>query len=148
MTINKSQGQTLSRVGLYLPRPLFRHGQLYVVISRVKTKRRLKILILDEDGNVTNTTKNIVYKEIFETLLTKKQIVGILFIIFNSDFNLFVCINIDELTYLFVSSSIFIFQSIATCVLDQSKIIVKMQVLEGRQCYKKDCILLHCQNKH
>ena len=72
MTINKSQGQTLSRVGLYLPRPLFRHGQLYVVISRVKTKRRLKILILDEDGNVTNTTKNIVYKEIFETLLTKK----------------------------------------------------------------------------
>jgi len=68
MTINKSQGQTLSRVGLYLPQPVFTHGQLYVAISRVKTKRGLKIFILDEDGNVTNTTKNVVYKEIFETL--------------------------------------------------------------------------------
>ena len=68
MTINKGQGQTLSRVGLYLPQPVFTHGQLYVAISRGKTKRGLKILILDEDGNVTNTTKNVMYKEIFETL--------------------------------------------------------------------------------
>ncbi|XP_027938803.1 ATP-dependent DNA helicase RRM3-like [Vigna unguiculata] len=68
MMINKSQGQTLSRVGLYLPQPVLTHGQLYVAISRVKTKRGLKILILDENGNITNTTKNVVYKEIFETL--------------------------------------------------------------------------------
>ena len=68
MTINKSKGQTLSRVGLYLPRPVFTHGQLHVAISRVKTKRGMKILILDKDGNVTNTAKNVVYKEIFETL--------------------------------------------------------------------------------
>ena len=65
MTINKSQGQSLSKVGLYLPRPVFTHGQLYVVVSRVKTKTGLKILILDEDGNVLDNTKNVVYKEIF-----------------------------------------------------------------------------------
>ena len=68
MTINKSQGQTLFRIRLYLPCLVFTHGQLYVAISRVKTKRGKKILILDKDGNVTNTAKNVVYKEIFETL--------------------------------------------------------------------------------
>ena len=65
MTINKSQGHSLSKVGLYLPRPVFTHGQLYVAVSRVKTKTRFKILILDEDENVLDNTKNVVYKEIF-----------------------------------------------------------------------------------
>nr|XP_043611614.1 ATP-dependent DNA helicase PIF1-like [Erigeron canadensis] len=50
MTINKSQGQSLDQVGLYLPRPVFSHGQLYVAVSRVKRKKGLKILIMDEDG--------------------------------------------------------------------------------------------------
>jgi len=63
--INKSQGQSLSKVGLYLPRLVFTHGQLYVAVSRVKTKTRFKILILDEDENVLDNTKNVVYKEIF-----------------------------------------------------------------------------------
>jgi len=65
MTINKSQGQSLSKVGLYLTRPVFTHDQLYVAVSRVKTKTRLKVLILDEDENVLDNTKNVVYKEIF-----------------------------------------------------------------------------------
>ena len=43
MTINKSQGQSLKRVGIFLPRPCFSHGQLYVAISRVTSKTRLKI---------------------------------------------------------------------------------------------------------
>ena len=68
MTINKSQGQSLLNVGLFLPRPVFTHGQLYVAVSRVKRKDGLKILILDDDGNPTNKTSNVVYKEVFYNL--------------------------------------------------------------------------------
>ena len=34
MTINKSQGQRFSHVGISLQRPVFAHGQLYVALSR------------------------------------------------------------------------------------------------------------------
>ena len=64
MTINKSQGQTLSQVGLFLPMPVFAHEQLYVALSRVKNKQGLKVLCLDKEGNYTNETTNVVYKEV------------------------------------------------------------------------------------
>jgi ATP-dependent DNA helicase PIF1 len=35
MTINKSQGQTLKHVDVYLPQSIFSHKQLYFVMSRV-----------------------------------------------------------------------------------------------------------------
>ncbi|KAF5811670.1 putative DNA helicase [Helianthus annuus] len=68
MTINKSQGQSLCKVGLFLKQPVFTHGQLYVALSRVKSRDGLKLLILDEDGQITNKTTNVVYKEVFRDL--------------------------------------------------------------------------------
>nr|XP_043616381.1 ATP-dependent DNA helicase pif1-like [Erigeron canadensis] len=68
MTINKSQGQSLAQVGLYLKNPVFSHGQLYVALSRVKSKKGLKVLSLDGDGKPTNTTKNVVFKEVLSNL--------------------------------------------------------------------------------
>ena len=46
ITINKAQGQTLARVGVYLPDPVFFHGQLYVAISRVGSSQTIKVLVL------------------------------------------------------------------------------------------------------
>ncbi|KAG6721278.1 hypothetical protein I3842_03G105100, partial [Carya illinoinensis] len=65
MTINKSQGQTLNSVGIYLPEPVFSHGQLYVALSRAKTANSVKILIRPTtiDNYEKNCTKNIVYKD-------------------------------------------------------------------------------------
>ncbi|XP_021990917.1 uncharacterized protein LOC110887647 [Helianthus annuus] len=62
------KGQSLSRVGLYLKQPVFTHGQLYVALSRVKTRQGVKLLILDNDGKPTNKTTNVVYKEVFRDL--------------------------------------------------------------------------------
>jgi len=68
MTINKSQGQSLSRVGVYLPNPVFTHRQLYVTVSRVTSRKVLKLLILDEDNNVCKETINVVYHEVFQII--------------------------------------------------------------------------------
>jgi len=63
MTINKSQGQTLNNVGVYLPSPIFSHGQLYVVISWVTSNANIKIFNGQcPDGYM----QNLVYREVLE----------------------------------------------------------------------------------
>jgi ATP-dependent DNA helicase PIF1 len=68
MTIHKSQGQSLSDVGIYLSKPVFTHGQLYVAVSRVTSKKGLKMLILDEENRVCTETINVVYRDVFRNV--------------------------------------------------------------------------------
>ena len=72
MTINKSQGQTLQSVGVWLNEPCFAHGQLYVCMSRVGSPTSLKFAVRQVDNNPEHLTRNVVYKEV---LVTGKQLI-------------------------------------------------------------------------
>lgn len=63
MTINKSQGQSYDSVGLYINRPLFSHGQLYVALSRCRNHDKIYIQNVSKTKNII---KNIVWKEIYK----------------------------------------------------------------------------------
>ena len=65
-TINKSQGQSMKNVGVWLRSQVFGHGQLYVASSRVSSPSQLRYAIKQDpeatDGKMR--AKNIVYKDI------------------------------------------------------------------------------------
>ena len=63
MTINKAQGQTLDKVGLWLNTDAFTHGQLYVGVSRVSHPDNLKIAFSNAERKRPKC-ENIVFKEI------------------------------------------------------------------------------------
>ena len=79
MSINKSQGQTLQRVGLYLPNPVFSHGQLYVALSRVSRPDSITVFIdgsNDKHGKLSHDhpyvyTKNRVYGQLLREEIAK-----------------------------------------------------------------------------
>lgn len=68
MTINKSQGQSLTRIGIYLPEPVFTHGQLYVALSRATSPEAVKILMHSDDKTTNNITKNVVFKDFLQKI--------------------------------------------------------------------------------
>ena len=61
MTVNKSQGQSLEKVGVDLRTDAFTHGQLYVALSRVTSLDGLTLLLSSDTPTVTS---NIVYPEV------------------------------------------------------------------------------------
>ena len=68
MTINKSQGQTFDNLGIYLPNPVFSHGQLYVAFSRARSFRNIYVQLGQTctQGLLCDNyvTQNVVYKEV------------------------------------------------------------------------------------
>ena len=63
MTVNKAQGQTLKKVGLYLKSDFFSHDQLYVAMSGVGNSGDIKI---HANPLVSGNTliNNVVYPEV------------------------------------------------------------------------------------
>jgi hypothetical protein len=68
MTVHKSQGSTYQKVALYLEKPIFTHGQMYVALSRTTKFENLKIYSSDKSMNNFN---NVVYQEVLDTNLIK-----------------------------------------------------------------------------
>jgi len=70
MTINKAQGQTLQTVGVYLPKPIFCHGQFYVALSWCSSRRGVRVLVRGGSRAALNGaptdvyTSNVVYREV------------------------------------------------------------------------------------
>ena len=85
MTVNKSQGQTFNKVGLYLDIPVFSHGQLYVACSRVRRRKDLFIQVVDSpqqgkvvtsDGVAHYYLKNIVFTEVIDLEDRPNSLIG------------------------------------------------------------------------
>lgn len=77
LTINKSQGQTIPHVGIYLPDHVFSHRQLYVTPSRGVSQSSTRVLVkkgnLDDHEGVF--TRNVVYEELFSQALESELMV-------------------------------------------------------------------------
>jgi ATP-dependent DNA helicase PIF1 len=60
MTINKSQGQSLNQVGVYLESQICMHGQLYEAFSRGKHPDKIIVLTGSNEHNVRNVFLEVI----------------------------------------------------------------------------------------
>ncbi len=67
LTISKAQGQSFDHCGLWLPTPVFSHGQLYVGCSRATSAAGLHVYIPD----VFAGTRNVVFPELLHQHASK-----------------------------------------------------------------------------
>ena len=73
LTLNRAQGQTLERSGMYLPTSVFSHGHLYIGYSRCGDPDCCHVYAGQEEienvehflNSSKTYTRNMVYKEIF-----------------------------------------------------------------------------------
>ena len=64
----ENQSLRSPKIGIYLPKPIFGHGQVYDALSRATTAIGLKVIIGSQPGQPPNTTKNIVYKDFLKKI--------------------------------------------------------------------------------
>lgn len=62
--ISASFTMKINKVGLYLLDRVFTRDKLYVDVSHIKSKRGLKNFICNDDGQFTDRTTNVIYKEV------------------------------------------------------------------------------------
>jgi len=65
MTINKSQGQTLQKVGISLKQEVFSHGQLYTAFTRTTSGENMTLAIPD-NLKESRLIKNVVWRQALE----------------------------------------------------------------------------------
>jgi ATP-dependent exoDNAse (exonuclease V) alpha subunit len=68
MTINKSQGQSLKIIMVFLKDQVFTHDQFYVALLRVTSKKRLKIITLIDKEKPIDYARNIVYNDVINVV--------------------------------------------------------------------------------
>lgn len=89
MTVNKSQGQTIERVGIFLTTPVFSHGALYVALSRSRDPTNVIVYIRDQTTRQGKLLKhlpdqahrvftlNVIFREVFRHQETHQPIVNL-----------------------------------------------------------------------
>ena len=65
MTINKSQGQTLQRVGISLFKEVFSHGQLYTGFTRTTSGGNMRLAVCD-NLQESRLIKNVVWRQVLQ----------------------------------------------------------------------------------